>query len=177
MASEDSDQIMSRFLPIHRLSDLHDFDQAIGCPMPTRFDQLNAPRKLLEVITLRSAQRILTEERYYRLYKIRTLVYAVLTKVLFMVVVPLVDEDSASAEESLEFFKRAHAPRALRHNKPMDHLIAGSVAFPARPILLPDKAYGEASLSVYKTNNPAKSDQPFLLIARTGRFVTVHTPL
>ncbi len=59
----------------------------------------------------------------------------------------------------------------------MSHLIAGSVAFSAHPVLLPDKADGEATLSVYKTNNPATSDQPFLLIARTGRIVTAHTLL
>jgi hypothetical protein len=117
------------------------------------------------------------EERYDRPYKLRTLVYDVLTKVLLMVVIPLVDEDSASAEKLLEFFKRTHALRALRHNKPMDHLKAGSVAFAAYPILLQDKADGEASFSVHKTNNPAKPDQPFLLIARTGRIVTAHTQL
>lgn len=177
MASEDSDQVLPGFLAVHCLSDLHDFDQAIGCPMPTRFDQLNAPRKLREVVTLRGAQRILTEERYYRLYQIRTLVHDVLTKMLLMVVVPPVDEDPASAEKSVEFFKRAHALRALRHNKPMDHLITSSVAFTTYPVLLPNKADGEASFSVYKTNNPAKSDQSFLLIARTGRIVTVHTQL
>jgi hypothetical protein len=59
----------------------------------------------------------------------------------------------------------------------MDHLKAGSVAFTAHPVMLPDKADGEASFSVYKTNNPAKPDQPFLLIARTGRIVTAHTHL
>ena len=59
----------------------------------------------------------------------------------------------------------------------MRHLIAGSVTFTTRPSLLPDEADGEASLSVYKTNNPAVKDQSFLLIARTGRFVTAHTPL
>ena len=41
-----------------------------------------------------------------------------------------------------------------------------------RPIWLPDEADGEASLSVYKANNPAKSDQPFLLIVRTQHVVT-----
>ncbi len=59
----------------------------------------------------------------------------------------------------------------------MRHLVAGPVAFTAHPVLLPDEADGEATLSVYKTNNPAKSDQPFLLIARTGRIVTAHTLL
>ena len=38
-----------------------------------------------------------------------------------------------------------------------------------------DKADGEASLSIHKTNYPAKLDQSFLLIARTGRIVTAHT--
>jgi hypothetical protein len=177
MVSEDSDQIISEFLAVHRLSDLHDFDQTIDCPMAIRFDQLNAPRKLLEVKTLRTTQRISTEERYYRLYQIRTFVHDVLTKVLFMVVMPLVHEDSADAEEFLELFERAHALRALRHYKPMSHLIAGSVAFSTCPVILPDKADGEAPFSVYKTNNPAKPDQPFLLIARTGRIVTAHTLL
>ncbi len=59
----------------------------------------------------------------------------------------------------------------------MRHLIAGSVAFTTHPVILPDEADGEATLSVYKTNNPAMSDQPFLLIARTGRIVTAHTLL
>ena len=96
---------------------------------------------------------------------------------LFVVVVPLVHEDSADTEELLELFERAHALRTLRHYKPMSHLIAGSVAFTTHPIILPGKADGEASLSVHKTNNPAKPDQPFLLIARTGRIVTAHTLL
>ena len=54
----------------------------------------------------------------------------------------------------------------------MSHLIAGFVAFPARPIWLSDEADGEASLSVYKANNPAKLNQSFLLIFRTERIVT-----
>ena len=56
----------------------------------------------------------------------------------------------------------------------MEHLIAGRVALPPRPVRLPDEANGEASLSVYKAENPAKLDQPFLLIFRTRHIVTVE---
>src|SRR5262245_60914146 len=54
----------------------------------------------------------------------------------------------------------------------MRHLIAGFVAFPARPAWLPDETDGEASFSVHKTSNPAKLNQPFLLIVRTHHVVT-----
>ena len=57
----------------------------------------------------------------------------------------------------------------------MNHLIAGSIAGSSRPIGLTDEADGEASLSVYETDNPASGDQPFLLIARTVQIVTAHT--
>ena len=55
----------------------------------------------------------------------------------------------------------------------MEHLIAGLVASSARPVRLPDEADREASFSVYKTNNPAELDQPFLLIVRTRHVVTM----
>ncbi len=54
----------------------------------------------------------------------------------------------------------------------MEHLIAGRVACSARPARLPDEANGEASLSVYKAENPAKRNQSFLLIFRTRHVVT-----
>ena len=55
-------------------------------------------------------------------------------------------------------------------------MIAGRVALPACPTLLPDEANGEASLSVYKTENAAKLNQSFLLIFRTRHIVTVDAP-
>jgi len=39
---------------------------------------------------------------------------------------------------------------------------------------LPVETDREASFSVYKTNNPASADQPFLLIFRTVQIVTEH---
>jgi hypothetical protein len=51
--------------------------------------------------------------------------------------------------------------------------IAGFVASAARPVWLPNEPDGEASLSVYKTYNPAELNQPFLLVFCTHDIVTV----
>jgi hypothetical protein len=53
----------------------------------------------------------------------------------------------------------------------MRHLPAGPVTGSALAAFLADEADREASFSVYKTNNPAKPDQPFLLIFRITRHV------
>ena len=91
-----------------------------------------------------------------------------------MVVVPSIRNDLPHPEELSELLKAGHALRALRNGELMSHLIAGSVARSARAIRLPHEADREASFSVYKTNNPAESDQPFLLIFCTDRIVTAH---
>jgi hypothetical protein len=90
-----------------------------------------------------------------------------------MIVVTSVDKDPADPEEQFQFFEAAEALHSLRHGKPMSDLVSGLVALPASPVWLPDEADGEASLSVYKTDHPAKSDQSFLLIFRTRHVVTM----
>jgi hypothetical protein len=56
----------------------------------------------------------------------------------------------------------------------MAHLIADCVALRALTIWLPNKADGEASLSVYKADHPATLlYQSFLLIVRTRHVVTM----
>ena len=79
-------------------------------------------------------------------------------QVLFVVVVPPVGEHLSHAEELAEIVKARETSRALRDRKFVRHLIAGSVAFSAAAIWLPDEADGEASFSVYKTNNPTQLD-------------------
>lgn len=69
--------------------------------------------------------------------------------------------------------KTGHALSALCHGELVSHLKAGLVAFSARPTWLSNEADGEAALSVYKTNNPAKPDQSFLLISCTRHILTV----
>lgn len=50
--------------------------------------------------------------------------------------------------------------------------IASLVAFLARPSVV-ERTAGEATFPIYKTNNPAKPDQSFLLISCTRHIVTV----
>jgi hypothetical protein len=91
-----------------------------------------------------------------------------------MVVVPLVQEDPADAKEAAKLLETPDALHSLRHDKPMEHLIAGSVASPPRSVSLPNESNREASFSVYKTDHPTTElDQPFLLVFRTRHFVTV----
>jgi hypothetical protein len=91
-----------------------------------------------------------------------------------MVVVSPVHEDTANLEEVTQLLQAADASHPLCHGKSVSNLITGLVAFPARPVRLPDEADGEASLSVYKTDHPATLlDQSFLLIVRTRHVVTI----
>ena len=69
MASEDSDQFVSGFLPVHRLRDFSDLNQTGWVQMQTFCRQLNALSELLEVRVFRASQRELTEERDDRLHQ------------------------------------------------------------------------------------------------------------
>ena len=90
-----------------------------------------------------------------------------------MIIPPPVRYDLAHTEELIEFVQTRDASRALRTHELMRHLPAGFVAGPTSSALLSDKADREASFSVYETDNPASSDQPFLLIVRTRHVVTI----
>src|SRR5918992_1617481 len=85
-------------------------------------------------------------------------------QVLAVVVIAPVRHYLATREELTELVKTRDARGALRDRELMSHLPAGSVASSAIPVRLPDEADREASFSIYKTNNPAKRDQPFLLV-------------
>jgi hypothetical protein len=96
---------------------------------------------------------------------------------LAMVVVSPVEKDPANPEEALELLEASAAPLTLNDHEPMRHLIAGRVACSAHPTRLPNEADGEASFSVYETDDPADPDQPFLLIVRTRHVVTTVNAL
>ena len=134
MASEDSDQVLPGFLAIHGLDDLSDLDQALPIEMPAFCDQLDATRELLKVRLLRASQRELTEERNDRLHQLGSPSDEVLAEVLLVVVVTLVQEDPPDSEEVTKIFQTRDALHALRHHKPVKHLIAGPVALPPSPV-------------------------------------------
>jgi hypothetical protein len=63
MASEDSDEIVSGFPPVHRLHDLDDVGKARASQVMPVSHHLDAKSELLEVETLRRAQRMRPKER------------------------------------------------------------------------------------------------------------------
>ena len=133
----------------------------------------HTPCKLLEIAVLRCPKRVRAEERNDALQQILSSVHDELAQVLAMIVMARGRVDPADPEEVLQLLQSRTAVHALRHNKPMRHLKAGLVAPAPRPIRLSDEADGEASLSVYKTSNPAELNQPFLLVFCTRHIVTV----
>ena len=155
MASEDSDQISSGLSTVHRLRDLSNLDQPMGCEMQAGVDERHAIRELLEVLLLGGPHRMLQEERDDRLQQIHALAHHVAEHGLAMVVVPVVRYDTADSKEALELVQAMDALCALRHRELVRYLVPGSVAAAIFAIALPDESDREASFSVYETGDPA----------------------
>ena len=178
MASEDSDEVAPGFAAIHRLSDLRDLDETASTQMTTLSDQLKAASELLEVLLLRGAHRMLLKERNDAFQKIHAASHDESVQVFAVVVVAAIRHHHAHPEELPELVKTRNARRALCHGELVGHLVPGSVAGSAGPVVLPDEADREATFSVYKTNYPASFlTQSFLLVFCTGRIVTAHTQI
>ncbi len=167
MASEDSDQILPGCLPVHRFGDLRDLDETVDIEMSTGVDDPHTTRESFEVELLRRPERVSFEERQYRSKELRSPVHDELAQMLTMIVMALSDEDPTSSEEALQLLQRRPAPDALRHDEPMRHLKPGFVASATSSAWLPNESDGEATLSVYKASDPARLNQPFLLIVCT----------
>lgn len=95
---------------------------------------------------------------------------------LFVIVVPGIDEDLTDPEEFPEFVQTPDALGTLRHSELVTHLETGPISSASRSIGLLDKPDAEASLTVDKPGHPAQPDQPFLLVTCTHRIVTVEEP-
>ncbi len=173
MASEDSDQLSPGLLAIHRLDDFGDIRKTSIGPMDTTVDHLNTASELFEISLLRRTHRMSRKEGNDYLNQIFSPTHRVAIQVLLVVVVPSIDEHATHSKETHQIVETRDALCALRHRELVRHLIAGLVAFPIRPVWLPNETDGEAPLSVYKTNYPAESNQPFLLVFCTHRIITV----
>ena len=174
MVSEDSDQDAPRLPVVHRLGNPSDLDETARGSMFPRSHDRHAPPEGVEVVALRGPQRVRFEERDDRVKQITPLSNLELHEVLTMVVAAPIDVDPPNPEELLELLETGRAPRALRHHKVVGHLVARSIATPASPIGLLGEADGEASFPIHEADYPSSSDQPFLLVFRTGRTVTAH---
>ena len=86
MASEDSDQLGSGFLAIHRLDHLKKICQAVMSEVISTCNPLHAEGELLEVEALSCPQRVLPEERDYDPKQVGTPADAERQKVLAVIV-------------------------------------------------------------------------------------------
>ena len=128
MASEDSDQLGSGLLAVHRLRDLDDADEPFWTQMLAGIDQAYAPRKLLEVLRLRRAQHMPLEEGDDRPKQVFAPANHVPMQMLPVVIAPAVHKNLSDAEELTELLETPDALRALRHDEFVEHLVAGPVA-------------------------------------------------
>src|SRR4051794_8271455 len=99
MASEDSDQLRSVLLPVHRLGDLGDLHETLAGQVAAVVDHPEDLRELLEVRSLRSTERVLLEERDDRPEQSRPSPNDEAVHGLAMVVVSPIDDDVAHPEE------------------------------------------------------------------------------
>ncbi len=182
MVSEDSDQLGSGLLAIHRFRDLGDLDQTVPGQMLTAVDQLEAAHELVEVRRLRGPQWVLLEERNDHFQKVSATMNSVQVHVLAVVVVTSVHVHPSDPEELTNVVEHRDAASALDHREVVIDLVAGFVAFSMLSFRLPDEADGEATFSVYETSNPVGIDQSFLLIVwlsvlalNASRFVAAHS--
>jgi hypothetical protein len=174
MASEDSDQLVPGFwrFMVCAISTISIRPSEVRClPVETSSTQRAKASKSSRFDVSNGCS---WEERNNRFHQLRASIDAILQEILAMVVAPCVPNDPADPEEALKLLEAAGARSALRDRKAVSHLIAGFVAAPVHPVWLTDEADREAPFSVYKTNNPASVDQPFLLIFRTVQIVTEH---
>ena len=175
MVSEDSDQFVSGLFSIHCLHDLRDVREPMMGPVDTVIDQSDAAGELFKVSPLCRMQRMSQEERNDRVDQIAPPTHHESTQMFSVVIVPPVRDHAPHSEEARKLIETPDASGALCHRKLVSHLIAGLVALAPRPRWLADETNGEATLSVYKADDPASLNQSFLLISCTRHIVTVPT--
>ena len=117
MASEDSDEIVSRFPPIHRLDNLDDLQQTASGQMVTAGHELDAMSELLKVEPLGRPERVLPEERNDPLQKILSTTYDVAVQVFPVVVRPPVDIHPPHSKEVTQVVQTRDALGTLCHDE------------------------------------------------------------
>ena len=178
MASEDSDQLVSGFAPVHRLHNFDDLRKTSLRLVATLRHELDTRSELLAVEPLCSTKWMLPEKRNDPFEQILATTNAVAVQVLAVVVTPPVDVHLSHSKELPKIVEARGAARALRDHEVMGDLVSGRVAASSRPAWLPDETDREASFSVYKTDHPTTElDQPFLLVFRTRHVVTMVNAL
>ncbi len=124
----------------------------------------------LEVETLRGSQRMFFEERYDSHHEVGPPLHGEAEERLAVVVVTGVLDQIPTSELLEEEIECGSGGRRLGHRELVLDLPAESTT---RVAYHRDR---EAALTVDEADDPLLDTWPFLLIARTGRIVTAHTP-
>src|ERR1700716_1059510 len=151
MASEDSDQLRSGLLVVHRLHDLDDVGQPASREVMAGRTEIHALSKLQKVSLLFSAQRVCHEERNDHLTEIKPIRHDVPPQIFFVVVEAPVEAKRTHSEELSQPFQGVQASGALHDHERVTYLPPGPVAFAVHSPSLTCQTNGEATLSVYKT--------------------------
>ena len=123
-----------------------------------------------EVGSLGGSQWVYFEERHHTTDKVIATLHAEAQQDLAMVTWPVLLDDAPAAEDLDEDFECRPRRRGLGDGELVLDL-------PAEPT--PGVSHHrdrEASFAVDEADDPLLSTWPFLLIVRTGRIVTIHTP-
>src|SRR6266480_7193249 len=155
MASEDSDQVLSRLSVIHRLGDLRDLDEPGHRQVPARVADLDALGESLEVLPLCGTKRVLPKERDDDFKEFVASADDETMQMLLVIVVAAIDRHRAGIEEVAQLLQRIQGTLPLHDHEAMRHLIAVSIATSFSPIGLLDEANGEAAFSIYEADHPA----------------------
>jgi hypothetical protein len=137
MVSEDSDQLGSGFLAIHRRDHLDDVSQTGTGKVIARGDSAHAVSKLLEVAAFCASQRVLLKEWDDDPQEIRTSSDGIPVHMLAMVVIAGVEVDLSDTKEGAELLKTTQTAGTLCHHELAEYLNAGRVAASVWAVRLP----------------------------------------
>jgi hypothetical protein len=167
MASEDS-QDLGRFPVIHHLRDLRNLDDSFHREVPTELHQLDDPYELREVLLFRSSKWVLSEERNDPGTEILESIDVVPEEILAMIVTSAIAVDPAAPKEPNQLLESITTRLSLYDIKCWSHLPSES------HLVTSINGAAEAAFSIHETHNPSCGREPFLLVFRTRRIVTVH---
>lgn len=154
---------------VHRLSDLRNLGKTLHRPVEPLLHHANHARELSEFLGFRRSQWISLEERDNADRQIFGIPDVVSPEMLPVIVVAAVDVHASASEELPQFVQNMHAPLPLNHDECRLDLPTHA---PISPVA--EDRNTEAAFPVNEADDPLLVSWPFLLIARTCRFVTGH---
>lgn len=167
MVSEDSQNL--RWFPVvHRLLDFRDLDDPIDRQVSACVHEFDDPYELLEVLSLRSSQWMLQEERNDLRAEILESVDVVPQQVFAVVISSPIEIDLSATEEPDQFLEDVATRLSLHHIERRAHLPLES------HLVATVDGTAEATFSIHKAHYPTFGSESFLRIFRRGSCQTTH---